>query len=809
MQNQQRFTNFVSYKIISTMAKSNIFKICLSIASILCISFSSNAENGVISIETPNGRIVTATAINDNIIKVSNIKKGEIVPNSKSAILQPEEFNGTITNQGNVKMLTTPSGIIVLLNGTDGSITINAGNDRIITDNGTRTVVDGKQQLALSTSGVGSYYGAGERGHSLPLNGDTLVMYNKQNYSYMKGEKRINQMNITMPLYISSNGYAVLFDDYAAAEMIMNNPIEYITEGKEPVSYYFINGGTLEGVVKEYTHLTGRQELPPFWAMGYITSKYGYKTESETRGVIDTLKREGFPVDGVVLDLYWYGKEEDMGRLSWDPIQWPTHKNMLSDLKKKGVNTVIISQPYVLTNGRAIDNYNDLSSKGMFCRDSVGNTHEVTIWVGSGGMFDVSNPDTRQWLRDRYKLLTDEGVGGWWGDLGEPEVHPFSIYHHNGKTAREYHNLYGNEWSRIIYDLYKEEYPNTRLMTMMRGGTAGLQRFSVYPWSTDVSRSWGGLQPQVTIMLNSGLSGLGYMSHDVGGFAIDPENPVDPELYVRWLQLGTFSPILRTHSQQVAEPYKYPEQRNIILNLIKERYRWLPYNYTLAYENASQGLPMVRPLNFYSKQNTRFDNIDDQYLWGRDVMIAPVMTQGATSRDITFPCGKWVDYNNPTKVYGCGETINYPAPLEVLPMFVRAGAFIPQADYKMSNTGDYTTSRYDVKYFPVEGVKSSYTMYEDDLKSTRSLLENTYSLITFTGDATSDATIITLNNNGTYAGACPVKTMTIELNGITAKPSSATINGKKATIKYNASTSTATISFKWNVADETTIIVNK
>lgn len=792
------------------MLKSKFLKVCSIAALMLCYATTMWANDGKISIETPCGRVVTATAINDNIIKVTNVKKGEIIPQSHSAILAPQKFNGQETNQGNVKMLTTPTGVVVVLNGNDGSISINAGNDRTITDNGVRTIADGKQQLSLATTGVGSYYGAGERGHSLPLNGDTLVMYNKQNYSYMKGEKRINQMNITMPLFVSSNGYAVLFDDYAAAEMIMGNPVKYITEGKEPVSYYFINGGgTLEGVMKEYTQLTGRQELPPFWAMGYITSKYGYKTEAETRGVIDTLKREGYPVDGVVLDLYWYGKEQDMGRLSWDPDQWPSHKKMLADLKKKGVNTIIISQPYVLTNGRAIDNYNELSSKGMFCRDSVGNTHEVTIWVGSGGMFDVSNPDTRKWLRDRYKLLTDEGVGGWWGDLGEPEVHPFSIYHHNGKTAREYHNLYGNEWSRIIYDLYKEEYPDTRLMTMMRGGTAGLQRFSVYPWSTDVSRSWGGMQPQVTIMLNSGLSGMGYMSHDVGGFAIDPANPVDPELYVRWLQLGTFSPILRTHSQQVAEPYKYPEQRDIILGLINERYRWLPYNYTLAYENASQGLPMVRPLNFYSKQNTCFDNIDDQYLWGRDVMVAPVMTQGATSRNITFPCGQWVDYNNPTKTYHCGETVEYAAPLEVLPLFVRAGAFIPQADYKMGNTGDYTNDRYTVKYFPVDGVKSSYTMFEDDRKSTRSLADNAYRLITFTGDASASATTITLKSEGTYAGAKASKKMTIELNGITAKPASATINGKKASIKYNAKNSTATITFNWNVANEATIVVNK
>lgn len=792
---------FKNHKLIKT-AVSLLF---------ICSTTSITASNGVFSTTTQQGREVSITVIDENIIKVTNAPAGVEVPTSQSAILKPEKFNGQTIKQGNTTIITTPTGVVATLDNSNGAITISSGANRFISDNGVRTTnTDGTQTLQLYTVNSGSYYGAGERGHSFNLAGDTLIMYNKQNYSYMKGEARINQMNITMPLFVSSNGYAVLFDDYAAAKMIMSNPIEYITEGTEPVSYYFINGaGSIADVTTQYTKLTGRQELPPFWALGYITSKYGYKTESETRGVIDTLKQNGYPVDGVVLDLYWYGKEEDMGRLSWDPTQWPTHKNMLSDLKNKGVNTIIISQPYVLKNGRAIDNYNTLSPKGIFCRDSVGNTHDVTIWVGTGGMFDVSNPETRLWLRNRYKQLTDEGVGGWWGDLGEPEVHPESIFHYNGKTARQYHNQYGNDWSKIIYDLYKEEYPDTRLMTLMRGGTAGLQRFSVYPWSTDVSRSWGGLQPQVTIMLNSGLSGLGYMSHDVGGFAIDPENPVDPELYVRWLQLGVFSPILRTHAQQVAEPYRYPEHQHIILPLIKDRYRWLPYNYTLAYENASQGLPLVRPMNYYSNDKTKFDDIDNQYFWGKDVLVAPVLEKGATSRTILFPDGKWVDYNNPSEVYNGGDRIEYKAPLEVLPLFVRAGSFIPQADYKMGNTGDYKTSQYSIQYFPVEGIESSYTMYEDDCKSTRSLQDNKYSLITFKGNDNNDEISIEIKNNGTYDNAPVKKKMSIVVNNITAKPTQITIDGKKVSAKFDKKSSTLTINFNWIVNNPVSINITK
>ncbi len=774
------------------------------------LSSASIPEGQSISVTTSEGRTVTVTPVTDNIIKVTNLANGENIPMTPTSVLSPGFVDSRHITSGDVTTLTTPGGIVVRVSGNTGEVDITAGNNRSVSDNGIRQIVDGKQQIKLSTMGSGSFYGAGERGYSFNLTGDTLVMYNKQNYGYTAGEKRIKQMNITMPLFISSNGYAVVFDDFAAAEMVMNNPIVYTSESKSPISYYFINGaGSLAEVTKELSALTGRQSLPPFWSLGYITSKYGYHNQDETTGAIDSLKRRGYPVDGIVLDLYWYGKEQDMGRLAWDPQQWQDHKKMLADLKRDGVNTIIISQPYILRNGHGLSNYNELASKGMLVKDSVGNPQEVTIWVGEGGMFDMANPDTRAWLRDRYKQLTLEGVGGWWGDLGEPEVHPEGGRHANGLTAREYHNLYGNDWSRIIYDLYQEEFPGTRLMTMMRGGTTGLQCYNVFPWSTDVSRSWGGLQPQITIMLNAGLSGLGYMSHDVGGFAIDKDHPYDPELYVRWLQLGTFSPILRTHAQNTAEPYHYPEHQSIILPLIKERYRWLPYNYTLAYENASQGLPLVRPLNFYTSGSSKYDDITDEYLWGRDMLVAPVLTQGATERTIVFPDGLWVDYNTPTKLYHGGDTITYPAPLEVLPLFVRAGAFIPQADYDMNNTGDFRTDKYTVNYYPYLG-KSEYVMYEDDRKSTSSLTDNTYSLITFTGDATIEGIEITATAQGTYPGAPAVKDMTFVVNLINGNPSDVLVNGKKLSRKswkYIPSAGTLTIRAKWNVTTPLTISV--
>ena len=650
-------------------------------------------------------------AVTSNILRVSFVKKGNDLPQPKLVLPINEKPECTYSHDEYSSSLSARCFTASIRN-TAVTITDNYGN--VLSFNGMPQITDGEQVITIDTNKKCAFYGAGERGHSLNLAGDTLVCYNRQNYGYTEGDPRISQMGITMPLLISDAGYAVVFDDYAKSSIVASNPIVYSTKNvTQPVDFYIITAdvkNSLYFLISDLSRLTGRQQMPPLWSMGYITSKYGYKTQKETLGVIDTLQRKGYPVDGIVLDLYWYGKEQDMGSLSWEKSQWQDHKKMLSTLKKKGVNLIAISQPYVLRNGRGIDNYNDLSAKGMFCTDADGNTHEVKIWVGEGGMFDVSNPDTYDWLYNRYKLLTDEGITGWWGDLGEPEVHPLTAFHKNGLSAELYHNVYGNDWSKIIADLFKNEYPNTRLMTMMRGGTIGLQRYNVFPWSTDVSRSWGGLQPQIKIMLNSGLSGMGYMSHDVGGFAIDPANPVDPELYIRWLQLGVFSPILRTHAQQVAEPYKYPEYQDIILPLIKARYEWLPYNYTLASENATNGSPLVRPMNFY-KYSPKAVNITDQYLWGRNVLVAPVIEQGAKSRKVSFTEGEWVDITNPDKVYS-DTVIDYPVTLATLPMFVRLGSFIPKAEYKMRNVGDYRTDRYTIHFYPSEKIGND-KIFED------------------------------------------------------------------------------------------------
>ena len=238
--------------------------------------------------------------------------------------------------------------------------------------------------------------------------------------------------------------------------------------------------------------------------------------------------------------------------------------------------------------------------------------------------------------------------------------------------------------------------------------------------------------------------------------------------------------MLRTHSTYHAEPYNYTEFGDLTLRIIKERYTWLPYNYTLAYDNARNGLPMVRPLGFYEddKDIARYDCIWDQYLWGHDVMVAPVMQQGAVSRDITFPEGTWVDINHPERRYAGHTTVNYAAPLEVLPLFARAGAFIPQANYPMDNVGDYNPDKLDIIYYTSE-TPSTFTLFDDDLHSTGTLARDKHREIQFVATPQGKTCFITIQGRGNIEGDEPSKDYRLIIPAA-PKPKQVKINGQKA-----------------------------
>lgn len=759
------------------------------------------------TIETGQG-VVTVTPLVGNSFSISRTAKGKGAPATPNNIsLKPASY------------WADGSTICFIADGYTVNVDKKSGRVSFLTLEGD-TLLSEDKPLHFYHNGQSALYGGGERGKHLRLNGDTLVMWNRPNYGYGEGDPRIDQMGITMPYIVSDAGYGLLFDDASKANLALApEEITYISENPKDFTYTFIGGGSMPEVTSNFTNVVGRQNLPPFWSLGYITSKYGYRSEKEALGAVDSLKNHGYPVDGIIFDLYWYGVETDMGRLEWAENQFPNHRAMLDSLNAMGVNPVLIHQPYINKKG-AIDNYNMLAADNLLTVDSSGNINDVHTWVGDAGMFDITNPRTRTWLWNRLRPLTAEGLSGWWGDLGEPEQHPLTIRHANGMDAIDYHNRYGNDWSQLIYEGLRKDFPEMRPFLMMRGGTTGLQKYSVFPWTGDVSRSWAGLQPQIKLMLNSGLSGLGYMSSDIGGFAVDPKHPYDPELYLRWLQYGVFSPILRTHAQNQPEPYHYPMYEQTLRDLIKMRYKWLPYNYTLAYENAADGQPLARPVNYYNPYNMDNDDVTDEYLWGQEVLVAPVMTQGAKTREVYFPdfglpeleSPTWIYWYNPSKKYKGGTTATIATPITEFPLFVKAGSFIPQYEEAINNVEEYDQSKLTVKYFP-DNEPSSYVLFDDDRKSPTSLEKGEYQLTRFSANPVKSGSkkglrtasakagksltpiseyIIRIESEGAYIGMPTERSINFVMVGV-SKPAQAQVDGKPVTVSYDAATRTATI----------------
>ena len=614
-------------------------------------------------------------------------------------------------------------------------------------------------------------YGAGERAIPLNRRGYKLPLYNRPFYAYELGA---TMLNYSVPMTLSSKQYAVLFDNpqkgYVDIGKTEPGIQEWGTMGGT-LRYYVIAGKDWPSIMQSYTQLTGRQPLPPRWALGNLQSRMAYRNQKETDSIVTLMQKKDFPIDAIIIDFYWFGDsiKGHLGNLDWYKRNWPDPVGMISKFKKNGVKTILITEPYVID---SLPNYKDADAKKIFVTDSTGKTYlDKQFYFGAGSLIDIFKPAARDWFWQKYKKQIDIGVAAWWGDLGEPESHPADIYHVNGK-ADQVHNIYGHNWDKMLFDKYAENYPRTRLFHLQRSGFAGSQRFAAYPWTGDVSRSWGGLQAQLPLLLTMSMNGLGYIHSDAGGFAQGVKND---ELYTRWLQFAVFTPILRPHGSDIpSEPVFWNEKtQDIVRNYMKLRYAMMPYNYTLAWQNATTGNPLMRPLFFNYANDTATLRISNEYLWGDNMLVAPVIVKGITKLKIYLPEGKWFDFNN-GKEYSGKQWIEYPLILEQLPVFVKAGAFIPMM--KPINTVDnYTSEEFIIRYYPKGN--SDFVQYEDDGLDNLALKENNYELISYKGIEKDQKINIILTKQGRWKGMPAERKMTFEVKK-NKGPAKVMINGK-------------------------------
>ncbi len=617
-------------------------------------------------------------------------------------------------------------------------------------------------------------YGTGSRGLPVNRKGYSYRSYNIATYDYVGP---VREKNITVPFIASSKLYGVYFDNHTPGYFDIGafdpSVFNYRTEFSSFTSY-FMAADDYQGLIGNYTLLTGRQPLPPRWALGYIQSRYGYHSEQEARNIVNQMRDEDFPIDGLVLDLFWFGGDSNMGNLDWDYSSWPDPVGMIDDFDSLGVKLVVITEPFIVETS---NNFNYLDQNQMLCTDSAGNSYIMEdFWAGSSALLDLTIPETREWMLGYYNARIQEGVAGFWCDLGEPQQQPEGMYHNIG-TAHFVHNIYSLIWEEMIYSYYAKSYPETRVLTLPRSGYAGMQRFSTFPWSGDVHRSFDGFRTQIPLILGMGMSGVGYMHCDMGGFA---SGTFDPELYTRWLQFGAFAPVMRAHSQEQVppEPIFYPEPyKSIVRDYVKLRYRMLPYNYSNAWRNHVVGQPLMLPVNFFNQDQQILENLNDEYLWGEDILVAPVMNQGHTTRDVVLPPGKWIYYWT-NEAYSGIQKISVNAPIEWLPLFVKAGSFLPMVDTILT-TENYNTDSLIVKYYPDHKTpESSFVLYDDDGKTPGAFANEQYDILTFSGSLTLSDLWIQLNREGPgYSGMPETRKICFEIQRITSEPEEVRKNG--------------------------------
>jgi alpha-glucosidase/oligosaccharide 4-alpha-D-glucosyltransferase len=450
---------------------------------------------------------------------------------------------------------------------------------------------------------------------------------------------------------------------------------------------------------------------------------------------------------------------------------------MIDRFAKKGVKTVLVTEPFILTTSKKWQDAVDNKILGL---NSSGEPYTYDFYFGNTGLIDLYNPNARDWFWDIYKKFINQGIAGWWGDLGEPEVHPGDMQHHVGK-GDEIHNAYGHEWAKLIYEGYKKDFPEVRPFILMRAGYAGSQRYGLIPWSGDVNRSWGGLIPQPEIALQMGMQGLAYMHSDLGGFAGGDQ--IDDELYLRWLQYGIFQPIFRPHAQEhiPAEPVFQNERTKILARqAIELRYKLLPYIYNLAFENHLTGKPLMTPLFFHEKANKSLLTYDSAYMWGNAFLVSPVKSKGEMYQQVYMPSGNnWIDFQTGQR-YSGGKHHKIPLAGNYIPVFVKEGAFIPMASHAV-NTEKYNLENFELHFYALNTkAESSYTMYNDDGNTPEAYEKNLYELYTFKAVESDENLTITVGKKTDDKEFSKTKNnIKLMVHNLNSRPTSVLINGSK------------------------------
>jgi alpha-D-xyloside xylohydrolase len=514
------------------------------------------------------------------------------------------------------------------------------------------------------------------------------------------------------PVLVSTKGYGILWDNYSLSWFYggegANTRYRYVSECGDMIDYYFFYGPELDKVISGYRVATGTAPLFPKWVFGLIQSKDHYGSQAEMLSIKDGYRQNKIPVDCIVQD-WQYWTPAPWGSHSMDPGRYPDPKGMVDSLHKANIHTMI-SIWGLQEEGNP--NYTELNSIGALWPLTSGTVHPL----------DVYNADGRSmyWRQISSQLLAKYGFDAWWFDGNEPEAYPSQFDPHKVTTALGKGCLFFNTYSVTLttdcYNFWRRDIPSKRAVILSRSSFAGQQRASAFMWNNDIQSSWQAFVNSIPAGLNLCMSGVPYWCTDIGGYwgnAVDWTTPANRELFTRWFQYGAFQPVCRIHGnggsrELYCTSWDAVTKANLLM-IDKLRYRLIPYIYSMAWMVTNQDYTPMRHLAMDFRNDANVRNIGNQYMFGPAFMVSPVALAGATSRLVYLPAGTWYDFWTGASVSG-GATITAPAPLNQIPLHMRAGSIVA-----MGPEIQYTTERADtieLRVYP--GANGSFTLYEDE-----------------------------------------------------------------------------------------------
>ncbi|MFN8095032.1 MAG: glycoside hydrolase family 31 protein [Vicinamibacteria bacterium] len=502
-------------------------------------------------------------------------------------------------------------------------------------------------------------------------------------------------------------------------------PISLWAGAAEGVDYVFVNGGSLAGAVAGYRELTGRASLPPKWALGYWQSRERYKTGDELVATVKEFRARRFPLDAIVQDWqYWPEGGTGWGSHEFDKTRFPDPKGTFDAVHALGARAMISVWSKFYTGNR---NFDQLKAAGFLYPRNL--ELQWKDWLGNVFThYDAFSPAARaMYWRQMNEQIFSKGVDAWWLDATEPDFvddqKPEDLALRMNPTAAgpgvRVMNAFPLVTVQGVYEGQRQAAPDKRVTILTRSAWAGSQRYGAAVWSGDITAKWGVLKAQIPAGLSYSLSGMPWWATDIGAFNTDDQggnaSEAYRELYTRWFQFGTFSPLFRSHgSNTPREPWFFgaPDHKawKTLVRFANLRYRLLPYNYTLAARVTREHDTILRPLVLDFPGDPKARDVKDQYLFGPAFLVSPVTEPGATSRSVYLPAGDWYDFWTGERVAG-GRTIDAAAPYEKMPLFVRAGSIVPFGP-ELQWTGEKPAD--PVRLVVYTGRDGSFTLHEDD-----------------------------------------------------------------------------------------------